>query len=419
MTDRPHPSTPSPSYGEGEQKNHALGGLRILDFSRVLAGPFCTMLMADLGAEVVKVEHPAHGDDTRAWGPPWAGDAADRLSAYYLSVNRNKRSLTLDLKTPEGQSIARQLALKSDVLIENFKVGQMRGYGLDFDRLHADQPRLVYCSITGYGQDGPYAERPGYDYVIQGQSGLMSITGPAEGPPYKVGVAISDVITGLFAANTILAALRHRDQTGEGQHVDISLLDSQIAALVNVASNYLVSRTPPQRYGNAHANIVPYEAFQAADGSFILAVGNDAQFRRCCELIGRPELAADGRFATNPARVNNRPELLALLEPIFAGRTVSEWVDAFLEAGIPAGPINDIPAVFDDPQVRARNLVHPVALANGVTVDLLGPTPRLSATPPEIRFPPPLLGQDTDAILRELLGLDAATIELYRRRGII
>ncbi len=396
----------------------ALGGLRILDFTRVLAGPFCTMLLADLGADVIKIEHPVYGDDTRAWGPPWAGADADRLSAYYLSVNRNKRSLALDLKTAEGQALARQLALKSDVLIENFKVGQMRAYGLDFEALHAEHPGLVYCSITGYGQDGPYAERPGYDYVVQGQSGLMSITGAPDGPPYKVGVAISDVITGLFAANTIQAACHYRDQTGEGQHIDIALLDSQIAALVNVASNYLVSKKPPARYGNAHANIVPYEAFEAANGAFILAVGNDSQFRRCCELVGRPDLASDERFATNPARVMHRAELLAILQPIFAGRSVRDWVDAFLAAGIPAGPINDVHAVFDDPQVQARGLVQAITLANGATVDLLGPTPRLSATPLSVRRAPPLLGQDTDEILRDVLGLSATTIEMYRQRGI-
>ncbi len=396
----------------------ALDGLRVLDLTRVLAGPFCTMLLADLGADVIKVEHPVHGDDTRAWGPPWAGSEKDRLSAYYLSVNRNKRSLALDLKTPEGQALARQLALKSDVLIENFKVGQARGYGLGFESLHAKHPRLVYCSITGYGQDGPYAERPGYDYVVQGQSGLMSITGPAEGPPYKVGVAISDVVTGLFAANAIQAALYSRERTGEGQYIDIALLDSQIAALVNVASNYLVSHTPPGRYGNAHANIVPYEAFDASDGSFILAVGNDAQFTRCGELIGRPELAADERFATNPARVKHRAELIAILQPIFARRPVHAWVDDFLAAGIPSGPINDIPASLSDPQVQGRGLVRPVTLGNGATVDLLGPTIRLSATPPTIRRPPPALGQDTDDILRDLLGLDEPTIKTYRRRGI-
>lgn len=390
---------------------------RILDFTRVLAGPFCTMLLADFGADVIKVENPASGDETREWGPPWAG--ADRLSAYFLSVNRNKRSLTLNLKTSEGQALARQLALKSDVVIENFKVGQMRGYGLDYETLRRDHPGLVYCSITGYGQNGPYAGRPGYDFVIQGQSGLMSITGPADDAPYKVGVAISDVVTGLTAAVSIQAALRHRDQTGEGQYIDIALLDSQIAALVNVASNYLVSRAAPKRYGNAHANIVPYEVFDAADGQLILAVGNDGQFRRCCEVIGLPELADDQRFATNPARVMHRAELIEILQAALAKRSVREWLDDFLAASIPCGPINDIPALFTDPQVQARGLVQSVTLSDGTVIDMLGPAPKLSATPPAIRLPPPALGQHTDQILREVLGLDAAVIARYRARGIV
>src|SRR5215813_3005335 len=307
--------------------NHfgALSGIRVLDFTRVLAGPFCTMLLGDFGADVIKIEQPGSGDDTRAWGPPWAGRAESRMSAYYLSVNRNKRSLTLDLKSKEGQALARQLALKSNVLVENFKVGQMEGYGLGFKRLHAEHPGLVYCSITGYGQTGPYANRPGYDYVIQGQSGLMAITGPADGEPYKVGVAISDVVTGLYAANAIQAALVHRQQTGQGQWIDIALFDSQIAALVNVASSYLVSDVPLGRFGNAHASIVPYETFAAADGSFILTVGTDLQFRKCCEVIGKPELAADPRFVTNPARVANREALLAILRLIFAQRSVGAW----------------------------------------------------------------------------------------------
>lgn len=397
----------------------ALDGLRILDFSRVLAGPFCTMLLGDLGAEVLKIEQPIIGDETRAWGPPWAGDPHDRLSAYFISVNRNKRSLTLNLKTPEGQSLARQLALKSDVLVENFKVGQMRGYGLDFASLHMLHPGLIYCSITGYGQDGPYADHPGYDYVIQGQSGLMSITGDINGEPTKVGVAVSDVITGLFAANSIQAALHHRAHTGQGQAIDIALLESQIAALVNVASNYLVSGDPPQRFGNAHPNIVPYQVFEASDGSFTLAVGNDAQFRHCCQVLGTPELASDTRFATNPARVVHRDALIPLLNPLFAAQPVAHWVSAFIAAGIPAGEINDIPAMFDNAQVQARGVVQSVQLANGAQVDLVGPTPKLSVTPPTIRRPPPTLGADTDSALRDLLGLDAATLERYHRLNIL
>jgi formyl-CoA transferase len=395
----------------------ALQGLRILDFTRVLAGPFCTMLLGDFGADVIKIERPVLGDDTREWGPPYAGDSG--LSAYFISVNRNKRSLTLNLKEAEGRELAHRLALQSDVLIENFKVGQMKSYGLDFEKLHAEHPALIYCSITGYGQDGLYQDRPGYDYVIQGQSGLMSITGEPDGQPYKVGVAISDVLTGLFAVNAMLTALYHRTQTGEGQYIDISLLDSQVAALVNVVSNYLVSQKAPVRYGNAHANIVPYEAFESADGSFILAVGNDRQFRQCCDLIGRADLASDERFASNPARVQNRDALVKILQDIFREKSSVEWVSAFLKVGVPAGEINDIPSMINDAHIQARGLVQPVTLHDGTPVDLLAPTSRLSATPARIDAPPPLLGQHTDEILREVLNLDSDTINDYKERNII
>lgn len=397
----------------------ALNGLRVLDFTRVLAGPFCTMLLADFGADVIKVERPGLGDDTRQWGPPWAGTGASRLSAYFISANRNKRSLTLDLKSAEGRDIARQLALKSDVVIENFKVGQMRDYGLDYETLNKAHPGLVYCSITGYGQTGPYQQRPGYDYVIQGQSGLMSITGEPGGIPYKVGVAISDVVTGLLAANAIQIALRHRDQTGSGQYVDIALLDAQITALVNVMSNYLISREPPQRYGNAHPNIVPYEAFVTHDGALILAVGNDRQFKQLCSVIERPDLATDARFATNPARVAHRDELITTIEPILRERTTEDWVAVLLAAGVPAGAINDIPAVVADPQVQSRHLVQTVELDDGTSIDLLGQAARLSATPAAIMRPPPELGQHTDEILREMLQVDATTLQTYREHGII
>ena len=397
----------------------ALQGLRVLDFTRVLAGPFCTMLLADFGADVIKVERPDLGDDTRHWGPPWKGTGDSRLSAYFISVNRNKRSLTLNLKSPKGQALARQLALQSDVLIENFKVGQMKEYGLDFESLHSEHPGLVYCSISGYGQDGPYANRPGYDYVIQGQSGLMSITGPPEGPPYKVGVAIADVVTGLLACNAIQVALAHRANSGTGQYIDVALLDSQIAALVNVVSNYLVSEQPPVRYGNAHANIVPYEVFEASDKAFILAVGNDSQFRQCCQIIGKPELADEERFASNPARVTNRQDLVAILQPILRQKTASEWIETFLAGGVPASPINDIPEVIADAQVQARNLVQTVHLPDGTPLDLLGPTARLSETPAVVKRPPPLLGEDTDDILREVLNFDEQTIQTYREQDII
>ncbi|MBI5930000.1 MAG: CoA transferase [Chloroflexi bacterium] len=397
----------------------ALAGLRILDFTRVLAGPSCTMLLADFGAEVIKIEHPQRGDDTREWGPPWFGAGEEHLSAYYLSVNRNKRSVTLNLKTPEGIALAKQLALKCDVLIENFKVGQMASYGLGYEQLQLEHPSLIYCSITGYGQTGPYAARPGYDYVIQAQSGLMAITGPADGPPYKVGVAIADVIAGLYAANAIQAALHHRHHTGQGQHIDIALLDTQFAALVNVASNFLVSGQNPPRYGNGHPNIVPYQAFEAADKPFIVAVGNDAQFAALCKIIGQPELAKDGRFATNPARVKNREVLVGFLQIIFGQRPAEDWTQALLDAGIPSGPINQVADALADPHVQSRQLVQTVMFENGEQLDMVGPPVKLSATPPTIRHAPPLLGQDTEAVLADWLGLEPQMLARYRQQGII
>lgn len=397
----------------------ALAGLRILDFTRVLAGPSCTMLLADLGAEVIKIEHPQRGDDTREWGPPWVRVGDEQLSAYYLSVNRNKRSVALNLKTPEGAALAKQLAQQCDVLIENYKAGQMATYGLAYEQLQPDHPSLIYCSITGYGQTGPYASRPGYDYVIQAQSGLMAITGPADGPPYKVGVAISDVIAGLYAANAIQAALYHRHQTGQGQQIDISLLDTQLAALVNVASNFLVSGQNPPRYGNGHPNIVPYQAFEAADKPFILAVGNDSQFAALCKVIGQPQLTADTRFATNPARVKHRAELIPLLQAIFVQQPADQWTDDLLNVGIPAGPINQIADAFADAHVQSRRMVQSVTFENGEVLEIVGSPIKFSATPPSIRYAPPLLGQDTEAILIDWLGLELGELDDYRQRGII
>ncbi|MBZ0316792.1 MAG: CoA transferase [Anaerolineae bacterium] len=397
----------------------ALAGLRILDFTRVLAGPSCTMLLADLGAEVIKIEYPQGGDDTREWGPPWLEVGDEQLSAYYLSINRNKRSVTLNLKTGEGTALAKQLALKCDVLIENFKVGQMATYGLAYEQLQPEHPSLIYCSITGYGQTGPYASRPGYDYVIQAQSGLMAITGPTDGPPYKVGVAISDVIAGLYAANAIQAALHYRHQTGRGQHVDIALLDTQLAALVNVASNYFVSGQNPPRYGNGHPNIVPYQTFEAADKPFILAVGNDSQFAALCKIIGQPELARDARFVTNAARVKNREVLVGFLQVIFSRRSADEWTEALLNAGIPSGPINQIADAFGDPHVQSRQLAQTVTFENGTTVEMAGPPVKLSETPPTVRHAPPLLGQDTAAVLMDWLGLEPPAIADYQQRGVI
>lgn len=396
-----------------------LSGLRVLDFSRVLAGPFCTMLLADLGADVIKVEHLARGDDTRAWGPPWLGEGDDAQSAYFLSVNRNKRSLTLDIKTPGGQDLARRLAAKSHVVVENFKAGQMASFGLGYDDLRAINPALVYCSITGFGQTGPYRDRPGYDYVIQAMSGLMSITGPEDGPPYKVGVAIADVFAGLFAATSILAAVRHSERTGQGQSIDVALLDAQIAALVNVASNFLVSGQTPPRFGNQHPNIVPYQTFSASDGEFVVAVGNDGQFARLCAVIGRPDLRDDPRCATNPARVEHRAWLIPLLQAVFARRPAAEWVDRLLAAGIPAGPINTIPAALGDPHVAARGLVHEIDLQAGEVLRLIGPPVRMAPDAAEVRTPPPRLGEHTDEVLRDVLGLDAEAITAYRAAGCI
>ncbi|MFN8379169.1 MAG: CaiB/BaiF CoA-transferase family protein [Anaerolineae bacterium] len=394
-----------------------LSGIRVLDFSRVLAGPFATMLLADMGADVLKIES-LQGDDTRQWGPPWFGEGENRQSAYFLSVNRNKRSLALNLKTPEGQLIARQLAADSHLLIENFKPGGMDGFGLGYSHLSANHPALVYASLTGYGQTGPYAEHPGYDFVIQGQSGLMSITGPADGEPYKLGVAISDVIAGLFAAVSMLGALRHAETTGQGQHLDIALFDTSIAALVNVVSNALVSGQPAARYGNAHASIVPYQPFTASDRSFTVAVGNDRQFAALCQVIGHPEWATDPRFATNPARVEHRDALVALLDPIFRQRPAGVWVNKLLNFGIPSGPINDISTVLSDPQVESRGLVHEIDLL-GDTLRLVGPAVGFSATPPAVFAPPPLLGQHTDAVLRERLGLSDAELTRLRASGVI
>ena len=402
----------------------SLAGIRILDLSRVLAGPWCTQTLADLGADVIKIERPGTGDDTRTWGPPFLKDSDGHdtaEAAYYLGTNRNKRSVTCDIAQPAGQALVRELARQCDVFVENFKVGDMARYGLDYESLRALNPRLVYCSITGFGQTGPYRERAGYDYAIQAMGGLMSITGERDdlgGGPQKVGVAVADLFTGMYATVGILAALRHAEQTGEGQYVDMALLDAQVAMLANLGANYLVSGKAPGRAGNAHQNIVPYQVFEvapAADGHkdhIILAVGNDSQYAKFCDVAGRPDLAADPRFARNQDRVRNRAVLVPMLEPIMKQRTKSQWLALLEAAKVPCGPINNIDEVFADPQVNERGMVthwqHPLQPA----LRLVSSPLKLSATPVRTLRPPPLLGQHTEEVLRELL--DCADDRLSR-----
>ncbi|MBB3266180.1 crotonobetainyl-CoA:carnitine CoA-transferase CaiB-like acyl-CoA transferase [Azospirillum sp. OGB3] len=396
-----------------------LSHVRVLELSRVLAGPWAAQTLADLGADVIKVERPGAGDDTRAWGPPWAGEE----SAYFLSTNRGKRSITIDFERPEGQELVRKLAAQADVVIENFKVGGLVKYGLDYDSLKAINPGLVYCSITGFGQDGPYAKRAGYDFMIQGMGGLMSITGQpdaeAGGGPVKVGVAVTDVFTGLYATIGVLGALAHRDRTGEGQWVNLALLDVQVAVLANQAMNYLVGGKAPQRLGNAHPNIVPYQAFATLDGHIILAVGNDGQFAKFCQVAGRPELAQDPRYATNPARVANRKELVPILELLLEQRTSRDWLSALEAVGVPCGPINDVSQVFADPHVQARNIHQDLPHPTAGTVPTVASPIRYSATPIEHTVAPPTLGQHTDAVLEEALGLCAADIAALREKGVV
>lgn len=395
----------------------SLNGVRVLDFTRVLAGPYCTMLLGDLGADILKVESP-QGDETRTWGPPWAGEGADRESAYYLSVNRNKRSLTLNLKQAEAQAIAQKLAAESQIVLENFKPGQMAKFNLDYLTLKKLNPSLVYVSITGYGQTGPYSDRPGYDHIIQAMSGLMSITGPTDGDGYKVGVALVDVITGLFSLSGVLAALRHAERTGEGQHLDIALMDCQLSALVNVAGAALVSGKTPNRYGNAHSTIVPYQNFHAADMPFALAVGNDGQYHALCRLLERPDLAADARFSTNPMRVVNRTMLIAELSKIFATQRAAYWVDLCLSVGIPAGPVQTVTQALQSEHTQARHLIRETMLPNGEALKMVA-SPLLSDSPEAIRYPPPQVGQHTTEILTERLGFSPAEIARLRDTGVV
>ena len=402
-----------------------LAHLKVLDLSRILAGPWAGQLLGDYGADVLKIERPGTGDDTRIWGPPYVKDAAGRDTsdaAYYLCANRNKRSVTIDFTRPEGQRLVKALAAQSDVLIENFKVGGLAAYGLDEASLRAENPGLIYCSITGFGQTGPYAPRAGYDFLIQGMGGLMSVTGRREGEPgagpQKVGVALTDVLTGLYATTAILAALAHRERTGEGQHIDLALLDVQVASLANQTMNYLASGTAPVRTGNAHPNVVPYQDFPTADGDMILAVGNDGQFARLCEAIGVPELVADPRYTTNAARIAHRDTLIPALSAATRQRTTAEWV-ALLEArAVPCGPINDLAQVFADPHVQARGVQFAMQ-RDGAEVQLVANPVRLSQTPVSYRLAPPALGRDTRTVLQERLGLAAAEIETLAQAGVI
>ncbi|MDR3368440.1 CaiB/BaiF CoA-transferase family protein [Rhodoferax sp.] len=419
-------------------KPAALSHLKVLDLSRVLAGPWCTQMLADLGADVIKVERPGAGDDTRHWGPPFLKDADgnDTTEAtYFTACNRNKRAITLDMAKTEGQALIRQMAANSDILVENFKVGGLKQYGLDYESLKATNPRLIYCSVTGFGQTGPYAERAGYDLMIQAMSGLMSITGHADGQPgggpMRMGVALIDVLTGIYATSAILAAIEARHTTGEGQHIDMALLDVSMAVLANQAAGYLNTGKVPQRLGNTHPSLAPYQTFETADGSMLLAIGNDGQFARFCDAAGQPEWATDARFASNTLRVKNREALVALMLPVTRTRSTADWTMLLEDKAVPCGPINDMAQAFADPQVQARGLVlkQPVvqvehgqaateSIAKHATVNTVASPLRLMATPPVLRRPPPSLGEHTDEVLAEL-GLDATQIAALRGRGVV
>ena len=404
----------------------ALSHIRVLDLSRVLAGPWCSQNLADLGAEVIKVERPGIGDDTRHWGPPFVKDAQGQDTAestYFVCINRNKRSITVNLSKPEGQEIIRQLVLESDVLIENYKVGDLAKYGLDYASLRQIKPNLIYCSITGFGQTGPYAHRPGYDYIVQGMGGFMSVTGEADGfpggSPQKAGVAIADLFTGMYASSAILAAVIHRDRTGEGQMIDIALLDTQVAMMANVASAYLSTDEVPRRWGNTSPIVVPYQTFPTSDGWMIVAVGNDSQFRHFVKVGGEEHLADNPRFSENPLRVQHRAELVPLLEAMTRKKTKAQWISLLDEIGVPCGPINNMKEVFANEQVQARKLTVSVPHDTAGTMKLVASPIRMSATPTEIRMAPPTLGQHTNEILREYLKLDSSAIEALHKQGVV
>lgn len=398
-----------------KENSGCLDGIRVLDLSRILAGPYCAQLLGDFGAEVIKIEQPGQGDDTRQWGPPWFHGE----SAYYLSCNRNKKSVTINLQTAAGRELIRRLVPHCDVFVENFKVGAMAKWDLDYERLREINPRLIYCAITGYGQTGPLAPRPGYDFIIQAQGGVMSITGEPEGEPCKAGVAVADIVAGLYAHSAIIAALFHRERTGAGQFIDIALFDAQISWLANVAMNYLVSGAPPRRHGNAHPNIVPYQTFKTADGHLALGVGNDGQYRKLCEQIGLPAQAHDARFQTNAGRVNNREILVSQLQKVFLQRGTAAWVEKLSAAGIPAGPINSVPQALAEPQIKAREMLVEIMHPSGEPLHLLGPVPKFSATPARIQSPPPLLGQHTEEVLQKLLLINEEQIRQLRREEVV
>jgi crotonobetainyl-CoA:carnitine CoA-transferase CaiB-like acyl-CoA transferase len=403
-----------------------LSHIRVLDLSRILAGPWAGQTLADLGAEVIKVERPGIGDDTRSWGPPFLCDATGQPTtdaAYFLSANRGKKSVSIDFTRQEGQDLVCHLAEQSDVLLENFKVGGLAKYGLDYATLKKDNPGLIYCSITGFGQTGPYRQRAGYDFLIQGMGGLMSVTGEPDGEPgggpMKVGVAIVDIFTGMYASTAVLAALAHRDRTGEGQHIDLALLDVQVATLANQSMNYLVSGNEPQRLGNAHPNIVPYQVLETADGHIIITVGNDGQFRKLCATVGCSELANDSRFASNADRVENRTILIPLLVQALKRRNSKEWVALLEEANVPCGPINTLAEVFSDPQIDARQMQIEMEQPQGVKVQLVGSPMKFSQTPVEYQLAPPLLGGHNTEILGGLLGLSERERLKLAAEGII
>ncbi|MGB1715498.1 MAG: CaiB/BaiF CoA transferase family protein [Arenicellales bacterium] len=403
----------------------ALSHIRVLDLSRVLAGPWCTQILADLGADVIKIERPGSGDDTRQWGPPFASvdGGGNEESLYFLATNRGKRSMTLNLSDSRGQKVVHELAAHCDVVVENFKVGALARYGLDYETLKGINPSLVYCSITGFGQTGPYADRAGYDFMIQAMGGLMSVTGEAEEVagtnPQKVGVAIADLVTGLYSANAIQTALIHRERTGQGQYIDMALLDCQVAILANQAMTYLAAGQTPVRMGNAHPNIVPYQVFETQDGHIILAVGNDGQFRRFCELADQPHLAQDPRFVANRGRVKYRAQLIEALALLMKSKNTDDWLNLLEPEGIPCGRINSIDETLNDPQVVHRQMRTQALHSSLGEINLLGSPLKLSETPGEVRRAPPVLGEDTDQVLREVLGYEDSAISALQANGVV